>query len=196
MTKPAIVVAGPGRCGSSLTMQMLHAGGIPCVGEWPDFEDERAGIPLNRPWFEGLHSVAVKRLDIHRDSTMPRSAIVIWLDRDHDQQAKSTLKLLKSQFSGISDNRQARRAIEASLARDAVTCKIAILKTHFPSMAVRFETLVSDPRGVVAIISAHIKYNAGYDLDQEKAITALIPRSPNCLPNMLEFDLLNQTRPT
>ena len=27
MSKPAIVVAGLGRCGSSLTMQMLQAGG-------------------------------------------------------------------------------------------------------------------------------------------------------------------------
>jgi hypothetical protein len=36
--KPYVIVAGFGRCGSSLTMTMLHAAGIPCIGTPPDFE--------------------------------------------------------------------------------------------------------------------------------------------------------------
>ena len=149
-------------------------------------------MPLNRPWFEGLRDVAVKRLDIHRDSTMPKEAIVIWLNRDHDQQAKSTIKLLRSVIGGISDNRQARKAMEAELARDAVASKIAILKAGLPAMAIRFETLITDPRGAVGTIATHLKYNGGYDLDQEKAASVVRQRSPACLPGMLEFDLLKE----
>jgi len=35
ITQPALLVAGLGRCGSSLTMQMLAAADIPCVGSAP-----------------------------------------------------------------------------------------------------------------------------------------------------------------
>jgi hypothetical protein len=44
MSAPVIVVAGLGRCGTSLVMQMLAAAGLPCVGSFPDFEDDRTGI--------------------------------------------------------------------------------------------------------------------------------------------------------
>ena len=35
---PALLVAGLGRCGTSLMMQMLAAAGLPCVGEFPAYE--------------------------------------------------------------------------------------------------------------------------------------------------------------
>lgn len=36
--KPTIFVSGLGRCGSSMTMQMLDAAGIPCIGDYPAYE--------------------------------------------------------------------------------------------------------------------------------------------------------------
>lgn len=193
-SKPAIVIAGLGRCGSSLTMQMLQAGGIQCVGDWPDFEDDRSGFPLDRPWFENLRGVAVKRLDMHRDPTMPREAIVIWLSRNSDQQAKSMLKILRSQFSGVADNRQARKAMSAGIEKDTAKSTITIIGGTLPYIALGFEKLILEPAKTIAMMAVFLKFHGGYDLDREKAVSVIRPRSPDCLPGILEFDLLQERR--
>ena len=35
-----LLICGHGRCGSSLVMQMLAAGGVKCAGKYPDFEPD------------------------------------------------------------------------------------------------------------------------------------------------------------
>lgn len=49
-----IIVTGIARSGLSLTMQMLHAGGIPCAGEPPAFEPYPLG-QIEEKTDEDLH---------------------------------------------------------------------------------------------------------------------------------------------
>ena len=52
--RPCIIVSGLGRCGSSLVMQMLHAGGVECLGAPPAFEPpESSPMYLTRDWMRG-----------------------------------------------------------------------------------------------------------------------------------------------
>ena len=44
MKRPTVFVCGHGRCGSSMVMQMLDAGGFPCFGEYPAYEPEEVGM--------------------------------------------------------------------------------------------------------------------------------------------------------
>lgn len=60
-----VIVSGFGRCGSSMTMQMLAAGGIECLGEWPSFEHPKA-LKLDMAWLRAQEGKALKVLDPHR----------------------------------------------------------------------------------------------------------------------------------
>ena len=55
-----IIVAGLTRSGLSVTMQMLWAGGYPCLGRWPAFEQYAVG---RVPWHLLPDRVAVKLVD-------------------------------------------------------------------------------------------------------------------------------------
>jgi hypothetical protein len=46
MTRPTVLVCGVGRCELALTMHMLRAGGVPCVGPWPAYRvGDRVDFP-------------------------------------------------------------------------------------------------------------------------------------------------------
>ena len=92
-----VLVVGLGRCGSSLTMQMLAAGGMPVHGKAPTYEVEEAMVGrMDRAWLAAQRG-AIKVLEPKRMPSLvldhPGNAI-IWLDRDPDQQAKSQAKFL------------------------------------------------------------------------------------------------------
>lgn len=63
MSTPRItIVCGFGRCGMSLVMQTLDAGGMPVHDSWPAYEDATAHGG-NRALMDTLPAKAVKRLD-------------------------------------------------------------------------------------------------------------------------------------
>lgn len=130
MSTASIAVAGLARCGTSLTMQMLAAAGIRTVGEWPAFEAD------------GHHAgagVAVKWLDPHRTPQPFRRGVVIWLDRDPIQQAKSQAKLLRELMGMDADWRPFVR----SLGRERILARRAI--EPFRKLDLTFERLVLEP---------------------------------------------------
>lgn len=90
------LVAGFGRCGSSLVMAMLKAGGLPEVGTPPIYEVaefnttytcatflERSGGGILK-WLEPLATVLPSAM---------RGGPILWLDRDPSEWAESHLKL-------------------------------------------------------------------------------------------------------
>lgn len=92
-----VIVSGFGRCGSSLVMRMLHAGGINPIcdlGNIGNSYESTATLELihggSTDWFAQQHGRSLKVLDLHRrdwpDSFQFR---VIWLDRDPTDQSKS-----------------------------------------------------------------------------------------------------------
>ena len=184
MTAPTIIVAGLGRCGSSLTMQMLSAAGLPTIGTYPDFEcTENRQLLVDDPeaWRDAVAGKAVKVLDVHRTGIPPiLGARIIWLDRDRTEQAKSQLKILSSAFSTIlaQDNRESRRAMEASLRRDR-EASLALLRRT--GSQVRRPCLSAETIGTL------------FDADEEavdRMAEVVIPRTPGCLPYILEYQLV------
>ncbi|HWH75147.1 MAG TPA: hypothetical protein VNV16_12895, partial [Methylibium sp.] len=109
MSGPTTIVSGLGRCGTSMLMQMLHRGGMPCLGPWPSFEVDEARATL-APKFVAEHAgKAIKVLDPQRIG-LPADVRVVWLDRDHRQQAKSHAKFLEILTGNVND-RAGRRAL-------------------------------------------------------------------------------------
>ena len=92
---PTILVAGCARSGLTMTMQMLDAGGFPCLGEYPDYEPYNFG---GLPW-EHARGKALKIPDAHEQlqiSSPPfDDYLVITPRRDLRQQAESSGKLMR-----------------------------------------------------------------------------------------------------
>lgn len=108
-TRPAIGVCGYGRCGSTMVMEMLDAGGLkPADGSAPGtYELPHFTAARNIP----LAGRAVKMLDAALHYGIPAAPAwrFVWLDRDPIEQAKSMVKFM-SHFA----------ADEGELAPDAV----------------------------------------------------------------------------
>lgn len=91
----AVGVCGFGRCGSTMVMQMLDAGGLPPVDGTQPGSYELPGIDIvyqrGPAYFEGR---AVKLLDapLRFGAPLASSWQFVWLDRDRMEQAKSQVK--------------------------------------------------------------------------------------------------------
>ncbi|QUT04009.1 hypothetical protein KFK14_12720 [Sphingobium phenoxybenzoativorans] len=195
MVEPIILVAGLGRCGSSLTMQMLAAAGVPTVGDWPDFEHSSAtGLPGNyAEWLPLAKGRAVKALDPHR-WTLPgySNYALIWLSRHPVEQAKSMLKLI-----GQRNDRQARRAMEASVRRDAQIARKAVDRAMLVggsdlsrTLSLPFETMIHAPDIAAAKIASLLFEVTGRHVDTDAMARCVRKRPATCLPYMLELELI------
>ncbi len=181
MSDYSIVVAGHGRCGSSLVMQMLDKGGIITTGEYPAFEDEKyqgtgEKLPIGK---------AVKIIDPHE--FMPPSGNIrwIWLDRDHKQQAKSTVKFMKA-MTGFSLDGNAWKTIAASYSNDTKKCMEIIKNTGGKLLRLSFEDILESP-----IRQARKIENFIQGFDAVKGSQVVIKRNPKNFDGMLEIQLVN-----
>lgn len=170
-----VLVCGLGRCGSSLTMQMLHAGGFPVFGDWPAFEPETVG--LNRQMdvlLPALAGRAAKILDPRR-SKWPEGfkARVIWLDRDSREQARSQTKMM-AMLGGVRLSGQDWRKVREQLLIDR-ELSFPIFN-GLPLLRVRFEDTLKHPAKVADNISAFLQT----ELDRQKMIDCVIKRPSRC----------------
>lgn len=189
--KPVLVVGGLGRCGTSLLMQMLQAGGVPCAGDWPAFEPAEAGAtPIDPTWFAGLAGRAVKILDPHlaRPPVGRVPSVGIWMVRGFRQQARSQAKFAHAMSGGLLRNdRNAVRRIEASLFRDSRLGRAAM--PHPDLAQVSFEELLERPAAVAVRLAAWLApWWPG--LDHAAMARCVRPRGPECLPGLLELALV------
>ena len=182
-TGPALLVCGFGRCGSSLVMQMLAAGGMPVAGEWPAFEDEVAS-PSNpaRDW-AGAAGKAVKVIDPFRIRLPEGRCPAIWLDRDRREQARSQAKFAATMM-GLRFGRSGERKLQSSYLSDRPKAMAALSGRSIECM--QFEDVLRDPRGAAATL-ARI---SGRTLDEVAMARVVRPRVPTCYPTMLEFEMI------
>jgi hypothetical protein len=129
MSAPQIImVAGLGRCGTSLALQMLAAGGVDCVGPYPSFEDaEHDQLRRTAPaeWAARAAGKAVKVLDPHRNPPPIGPAYrVLWLFRDWADQARSQLKMV-----GAPQSRANRKRMERLLHADTERATAALVRS-------------------------------------------------------------------
>ena len=193
MANPTIIVAGLGRCGSSLVMQMLAAAGAPCVGTWPDFEDavsvllDPKDTEAQREFYKACKGRAVKLLDPHLN-TPPIGLDYrnIFLSRNPAEQAKSMLKLL-----GMTNNRKARKAMEQAVRTDEARARLAMTKIGDGRyLNIPFENLIHDPEHSARAIADWVRTWRGQPLDVDRMARCVRPRPAKCLPHMLELELL------
>lgn len=184
------IVSGLGRCGSSLVMQMLAAGGHPVFEPEealpPAYENVAAlGLPQRHEFLQRAHGTALKVLDPHK-FRLPaiHHYRVIWCDRDPREQAKSQMKFLGAMF-GVARSRDDRRAIERGLRRDRGACLALFLKMPRASLlVVRFEDLLSWPLAAAEKIARF----AGLPQSAEAAMAGrVVRRSPLCFDGMMEL---------
>ena len=188
------LVCGFGRCGSSLAMQMLEAGGFRVNGEWPAFEDDivMRDIPADE-WTSYIGS-AVKSIDTHKFT--PPAGVnyrAIVMLRDHKQQAASQVKFA-SAFMGLTFGRGARKKLERSY-DDEMPALLRTVETLCGPKGwstLRFEDLLSHTE-MAAVQLAQNATGEGYPaLDITAMVRAVKPRSSDCFPGMLEMELFRE----
>lgn len=192
MAKPTIVVAGMGRCGTSLTMQMLSAAGVPCVGTWPGFETDASSVTgFDATEFSGLSDCAIKLIDPANLAVgdMPNH-VVIWLDRDPRQQAKSQAKLLGAM--GFKIDRSGVRAIEGDLRRSRNKHRAAVgVPGGCDCFTVKFENLIQNSRTEAELLAMFLSGH-GWRVDPVAMAAQVRQRPTTCLPGFLEDQLLSE----
>lgn len=183
-----LLICGFGRCGTSLMMQMLEAGGYPISGEYPAFEDfvsqPGKSDPSTWPRYVGR---AVKVLD-PQIAPLPTGIPLraIWLDRNHIQQSNSQAKLAR-QWMGLEFGRAGRRKLIASYKRDLPLALSALRAVNALVIArLSFEDLIRAPWQSALTINDAV----GGDLDITAMAAVAIPRETDCLPFMLEEALV------
>ena len=186
-----VFVCGSGRCGSSLVMQMLQAGGYPCLGEFPAFEPDEVGFPRSMSdLFAKCSTMAAKILDPHRTPDWPKIPVsVIWLDRNRDEQAKSMLKMAR--YFGETFTVK-RRALAASLREDRKKAFALFAENdNAHVLELSFERILMMP----ATASETIATFLDADLDLAAMERAVIKRAPACRPDMeIEFEAVKAGR--
>lgn len=191
---PAIVVAGQGRCGTSLMMQMLYAAGVPCVGNWPDFETGASSFGGFDPTaFAALRGKAIKLITPAElpIGEMPNH-IVIWLDRDPEEQARSQLKMVASFVRHVDMSRKNIRAMAAGNRRERAPNMAAIgANGRCPTLILSFEHLLTEPTDASIRIDAFLHEHDYRGLNFEAMRRQIRLRSPACYPGMMEVYLLS-----
>lgn len=193
--RPCIVVAGMGRCGTSLTMQMLEAAGVPCIGPWPAYETDASSIGGFDPVsFAKLSGQAIKLVDPGnlpiRD--MPNH-IVIWLDREPREQAKSQIKFV-SLFAPVPNRRAAIRAVEADLRRSREKHRAAVgVPGGCPVLSISFENIIARPASSAEKITGFLTVN-GWPVIPISMEKQVIHRDSSCFPGFLEAKLIHNGR--
>lgn len=190
-----LIVAGLGRCGSSLTMQMLDAGGVPVVGRFPAYEPPEAHFASVRMhWLAQQEGRAVKVLDpeLVREpfSSVPR--IVIWLGRDLTQQSRSIAKF-SAMLMGLPWKASQVRRLAAALKRDYPLARKALGLPDVVHLDMSFEELISQPLAAAARMAEFLKPH-GFTLDERGAAAVVRVRGTACLDGLLEAELLKDRR--
>ncbi len=181
-----VLVTGLGRCGSSMVCQMFHAGGAEVAGEYPSFETPES---FSADWVVEQLSAGrvVKVLDPHRYDLPALDTNVIWLDRNPKQQARSIIKL------GIAFGQVSRRVtgkdygnMRKILERDRLKAMRHLKQVcQVRPVVYKFENILSSP-----FLAAMAMYEQSgmYHLKVKDMAGALLDRSPECLPNLLEVE--------
>lgn len=186
-----IIVSGLTRCGSSLMMQMLYAGGCPISCE-PGNEaisgEHSDQLSALREIALGLtDGKAVKCLDPHNFPIPPnKQYLIIWMRRDFKEQAKSITKFMQMLLGVRESKRTMIRKFEKSLPIETRKCHH--LLSSYPILEVEFENVINQPKQEAERVAKFVKNIV--QLDVNKMTTVVIDRSTDCYSGMLESEII------
>jgi hypothetical protein len=184
-----IVVAGFGRCGSSLLMRMLHAGGVQVYCDSHLFYETTKALelPENWEWLNDVKGKAVKILNLHEKKL--RHGLdykIIWLDRDRIQQAKSALTFSdKTERILLSDSASVPELAKI-YDKDMIAVNRYLNELNAPVLRLKFEELISAPLPSAMVVGEFLEMQ----LNTELMVASVKPRDSDCLPYMMEYDQL------
>jgi len=180
----AVGVCGFGRCGSTMAMAMLDAGGLTPADGSAERSYELGNI--RDAWRVPLVGRAVKLLDSVLHFGLPGAPAwrFVWLDRNPVQQALSTLKLM-APLLGESEE-YAPDAIErltASYAADRPRA-LAALRRRGPVLVLDYERVLIQPRKAAKLLRREVWPS----LDVDAVAAVVHERDGACRPD-LAFEL-------
>lgn len=152
-------------------MQMLHACGIKCAGDFPAFEPRESNTtkPIRPDWLHNYE--AVKILDPHRTPFPNVNGIVLWMDRGFAMQAVSQLKFMMHML-GMPFQNDAAGKIVGSLRKDTPLALAAY--AGLPLLRLNFEDAIEAPLPFAKVVCMFL---ADYpELDAEKMAAAVVSR--------------------
>ncbi len=177
------VVTGGGRCGTTMLMQMLEAGGVPAIGKPPMYENEKWFVIRKNSDISFLEpGKCIKLLDIHRHFIPAYLKVkYLYISRDVYQQAKSQLKLL--QFTNTPVNTRGNN--NSYYKKTARINSDFIQRDYFKLindevLYLKFEEVLINPNWE----SEEIRQFLNIPLDVEKMAGVVIKRGPECMPDM------------
>lgn len=181
--QPVILVAGLGRCGTTMTMHMLAAAGVPCVGGAPSYEVEEVNHHTpDAAWLAAQGGKALKLLDPHHCRPLPRlPALVVWLDRDAMEQARSQAKFAHLVAGFPRANRGQVRRMADGL-RNERHLGVMAVASHL-QLRLTFEGVLADPMLAALRIAGFLRPEFG-ELDATAMARVVRPRSPACAPDL------------
>lgn len=193
IAKPAmVIVTGLGRCGLTVTMNMLHAAGWPCFGTPPAWEDVPAtnySVLMRVP-----DGYAVKIVD-PRLGQFARQfhSRVVFLTRDPLEQARSQIKIVESLFGDVVRPGAVKKMTKA-IKRHTVEAR-AIMRRVAPGagmMEMSFEDIIRTP----ALAAERLAEFVGLDRARCADMAAVVlARGTACLPNLdVELRMAEEAR--
>lgn len=191
-----LFVCGLGRCGTTLVMRMLAAGGAPVAGEAPTFERYTHNELAAPATLAEVRGRAVKVLDPQRlgffhplFDLRPRHAIL--LSRDTAEQAKSQIHFVRSLQEAVSveagagprlytgaqpGNRGMRRTLTARLIRDQKAAQDTLRRAGVPITPLAFERILAEPQAMAERIAFQLR--PWWRLDAAAMAATVIRRDP------------------
>lgn len=180
------LVAGFGRCGSSLVMAMLRAGGLPVVGLPPVFESALFNEFHTSETFLRQHDGSILKWLDPRHTLLPsafRGGPVLWLDRDPLAWAESHMKL-RNMWSG-SPLRH-----EDPLTHERLSCEVEertasvveMISAYSPLERLRFEDILASPRVAAETLNRVFRTFGSLDIAQASAVVRT--RTADCAAGM------------
>ncbi|SMO63890.1 hypothetical protein [Paracoccus laeviglucosivorans] len=188
--QPTLLIAGLGRCGTTMLMTMLDAGGFPVTGPRPNYEDARRFGPLraDMEWLAEQSGRAVKLIDPLRykitSASFPVPPVILLMERRNSEQARSQVKLLTALGEYRNPQRQVVKAMQRSIARDTPLLRAQMGKLTDNVFRVRFEDVLSVPATVAKALAAISRRKFGLDFDIRAARDAVIKRDAACASDL------------
>lgn len=191
MKERITVVCGFGRCGSTLAMTMLWAGGMPVYADTAcGFESEVVDLlPLKTTWMQNAVGRAVKVLNPHIN-VLPQTYgyNFIWMDRNERDMALSMAKFSRT-LIGVNMSHTDQIRLERNLKQDRATV-LPLLRRYEESrlLMLNFADIVTRPEEAAETLANF----CDCDLNPEKMASVVVRRSPKCYPGMMETRFLDR----